>query len=216
MSSIIIKICCSILIGTLLFACNPKVSPSADVLLQKGLKAAKQKKYESCIYNLGKIDDVAPYSNNSKISTPVLIYCHYMQGGYEEVEPMIDNFESVYPNNEQLPYVYYLRGLSHFRMLKNHKKSLNNVESLLLVIKRLDEIAPESKYAQNLNKLRPFLLDVQRKHAMYIAQNYVVTHNFIAAASRYANLYELTLNGETEKMIEKSMDAVLLNLGIQQ
>jgi outer membrane protein assembly factor BamD len=206
----------SLLLCLLVFACKKKPEPTADALLEKGLKNAKEQKYESCIYNLGKIDEIAPYSTHSKTSTPVLIYCNYMQGNYENIQTMIDNFESVYPNNEQLPYVYYLRGLSHFRMIKNHKKSLQNIDNLLTVITRLNEIAPESKYTENLNKIIPFILELQDKHTLYIAQSYVKTQNFIAAMSRYSTLYEGTLTDETKKIIANSMEGVLGNLGIHE
>lgn len=217
MSIITIKsVVFSLILCLAAISCKKKPDVSPEELLEKGLNNARKKNYESCIYNLGKIDEIAPYSTYSKTSTPVLIYCNYMQGNYEKLQAMIDNFESVYPNNEQLPYVYYLRGLSYFRMIKNYKKSLQNIENILVVITRLNEIAPESKYAENLNKIIPFVLELQDHHNLYIAQNYVKTQNFIAAANRYSTLYEGTLNNETKKIIENSMNATLSNIGIHE
>lgn len=199
----------------LAFSCK-KEKETPEQFFEKGIKNAKQRKYEACVFNLSKVDELSPYSNISKQSTPVLIYCHYMQNDLEDVHQMAENYESVYPHSEELPYLYYLRGIAYFRSIKNYRKSIEPAENIIKMVKRINDIAPGSVYAENINKLVPIVIEFQDRHNLYIAQHYVKTNNFISAAGRYSNLYNQTLDEERKKIIENSMKDLLPNLGISE
>lgn len=204
-----------ILIFIAILSCSKKNEPEADIFLKKGFEGAKKKNFETCIYNLSLIDEKFPYSSHSKKSEPVLIYCHYMQKNFETVHTMTESYESLYPNSESLPYLYYLRAISYYRVFKNYKKSSENLDKLILMVKLLNQIAPESEYAENLNKLLPFIGEVQDKHTLYVVQNYIKTQNYIAAVGRLSELYDTTLDEETKKMTEKMMQEILINFGVK-
>ncbi len=198
------------------FACKKQKDIPASVFFDKGISSAKKKNYESCVYNLGKIDEISPYSSHAKTAQPVLIYCHYMQKNYEQVHSMIENFESIYPTSDQLSYLHYISALSYFRVIKSHRKSMQTVQNLALKIQKVNEIDSYSVYAENLNKLLPFIAKIQDENTLYIAQNYAKTNDFISAAARYSTLQEKTLHEETEKIVENSMNDILMNLGIKE
>ena len=197
------------------FSCKKKPPIPAQVLLNKGLKYAKQKKYDSCIAELGKIDDLHPYSGESKTAMPVLIYCHYMNKDYETIYPMIESFESLYPNSDQISYIYYLKALSYFRSIKSHRKSMDLIENLENTIMALYERDPDSQYSKNLFELLPFIEEIKNNNKIYIAQNYVKTHDYISATNRYTELLSQNLDEKQQENIEKSFFAVLKNMGIK-
>ncbi|MFT4967884.1 MAG: outer membrane protein assembly factor BamD, partial [Candidatus Deianiraeaceae bacterium] len=163
-----------------------------------------------------KIDDVSPYSTYSKSATPVLIYCNYMQGNFDSIHPMVEGFESLYPISNQLPYLYYIRTLAYFRVIGNYRKSMQNIENMFTMIHKLNNIAPESEYTQNVNKLIPYTVELQDKKDLYIAQNYLNMDNFISSGSRYSKLYTKTLDRQLKQNVEESMIDILKNLGIQE
>lgn len=196
-----------------LFACVKKEEPTAEFYLSKGFEGAKKKKFETCIYNLSKIDEKFPYSTYSKKSTPVLIYCNYMQKNYEAVHTMVESFESLHPTSNQLAYLYYLRALSYYRAFGNYRKSQENLENLTLMATRLSQIAPESQYVKNLNKLLPFIRTMEDSHTLYIAQHYTQTQNYISAAGRLAELHQATSSSETQRQAAQTMNALLANFG---
>ena len=198
------------------FSCKKHQEVPASIFFDKGLAGAKKKNYESCVYNLTKIDEISPYSSHAKTAQPVLIYCHYMQKNYDQIHPMVENFESIYPTSNQLTYLHYISALSYFRVIKSHRKSMQTVHNLTLKIQKVNEIDPYSVYAENLNKLLPFIAQIQDENTLYIAQNYAKTNDFISAAARYSALQEKTLYKETEKIVENSMSSVLMNLGIKE
>lgn len=213
-----LKICIkSIIVSTLILllftSCKKKPQVPANILLNKGLKYAKSKKYDSCISELSKIDDLYPYSSESKSAAPVLIYCHYMNKDYETVYPMIESFESLYPTSDQISYLYYIKGLAYFRSIKNHKKSMQIIDNLENTITSLNERDSSSIYAQNLSELLPFIAQIRINNQIYTAQNYVITHNHISAAERYSNLLKQDLTSSEKEKLENSFLAVLQNLG---
>lgn len=204
------------LLCVFLFACKKKNEDEPAKLLEKGIQKAIVKNYDSCIFHLSKIDDISPYSEHSKTGMPVLVYCHYMLRDYEQIHSMVESYESLYPSDSQLPYMHYLSALSYFRQIRNHKKSLLIDDKLLLEIQRVNEIAPYSPYAENLNKLLPFIAQMYDSHTLDIAQFYAKTNNYISSAQRYSTLYRETSSDETKKIVEKSIKPILLNMGINQ
>jgi outer membrane protein assembly factor BamD len=212
-STISIVLSFALIVG--LAGCKKKPPIPADVLLAKGLKYAKNQKYDSCISELGKIDELHPYSNESKTATPVSIYCHYMNKDYEAIYPMIESFESLYPNSDQISYLYYLKALSYFRTIKNHRKSMELLDNLENTTVALYDRDPESKYSENLFHLLPFIVETRLDNKIYVAQHYVISQDYIAAAGRYSELYSQDLNATQKENVEKSFSAVLKNLGIK-
>lgn len=205
----IIIICIIIAIS----ACKNK-EDKPDFYLQKGIASAKSKSYQSCIMHLNKIDEIAPYSEESKNAQPILIFCHYANKDYETMYSEIENFESLYPTSSHLAYIYYLKALSYYRIIKNHKKTLQIIENLEHAIAKVNLLDQNGQYLENLNKLRPFIEYTKESHFLYIANNYATTNNFISSAARYTKLYEETTNEDTQKIIANSMQDVMLNMGI--
>jgi|GEM_PF-6591807 len=193
-----------------------KKEKQANYYYEKGINAAKKNNYQSCVFNLNKIDEISPYSQESKNASPVLTFCHYAINDFEEMHTEIESFESLYPTSPELPYLYYLKTLSYYKIFKNHKKSLQIVNSLKNGITKVAEIDDSAEFTPNLNILLPFIEEVHEKNALYIANNYAVTGNFISAASRYSQLYQSTSSEETKKIVENSMQPVLKNLGIKE
>lgn len=205
----------SVVIIALLFACKKK-EKQADYYYNKGINAAKKHNYQSCVFNLNKIDEISPYSQESKNASPILTFCHYAIKDFEAMHSEIESFESLYPTSPELPYLYYLKTLSYYKIFKNHKKSLQIVDSLKNGIAKVSEIDNSAEFTPNLNILVPFIKEVYEKHSLYIANNYAITGNFISSASRYSQIYTSTSSEETKKVVENSMQPILKNLGIKE
>ena len=193
-----------------------KKEKQVDFYYAKGIKAAKKHNYQSCVFNLNKIDEISPYSQESKNASPILTFCHYAIKNFEEMHAEIESFESLYPSSPELPYLYYLKTLSYYKIFKNHKKSLQIIDSLKNGITKVAEIDDSAEFMPNLNILLPFIENVREKNSIYIADNYAITGNFISAASRYSQIYQSTSSQETKKLVENSMQPVLKNLGIKE
>ena len=193
-----------------------KKEKQADYYYNKGINAAKKRNYQSCVFNLNKIDEISPYSQESKNASPVLIFCHYATKDFEEMHSEIEGFESLYPTSPELPYLYYLKTLSYYKIFKNHKKSLQIIDSLNNGIAKVTEIDDSAEFTPNLSILLPFIEEVREKNSLYIANNYAITGNYISSASRYSQIYQATSNDETKKIVENSMQSVLTNLGIKE
>ena len=193
-----------------------KKEKQGDYYYEKGVNATKKRNYQSCVFNLNKIDEISPYSQESKNASPILTFCHYAIKDFEAMHAEIESFESLYPASSELPYLYYLKTLSYYKIFKNHKKSLQIVDSLKNGITKVAEIDDSTEFTPNLNILLPFIEEVHEKNALYIANNYAITGNFISAASRYSQIYQSTSSHETKKIVENSMQPVLKNLGIKE
>jgi outer membrane protein assembly factor BamD len=197
------------------FSCKKKPPIPADVFLTKGIKYAKQKKYDSCVSQLAKIDELHPYSAESKTGMPVLIYCHYMNRDYETIYPMIESFESLYPNSDQLSYLYYIKALSYFRMIKNYRRSMEVILNLENTIFALYERDSQSKYAENLLHLLPFVAEMKLQNKIYTAQYYVSQQDYIAATGRYTEILSQDLEEKQREELEKSFSSVMKNMGVK-
>lgn len=86
-------------------------------LYEEAVKLYDQKKYKQAIRAFQKIEDLYPLSYWAMKAKLLSGVSYYNMGNYSSAASDIDDYIYVYPNGEDLPYVYYLRVLSYYMQI---------------------------------------------------------------------------------------------------
>lgn len=167
---------------------------SEPELYNKGIKAVQGGYFEEAIDNFEKLETHYPFGRHAEQAQLELIYSYYRSGNSSQGLASADRFLRLYPDHENIDYVYYLRGLINFDADKGIFERFSPVDSS----KRdpgaaLDSFAdfstllgqfPNSEYSPDARKRMLFLKNQLAQYEIHVANYYISRGAWIAAANR--------------------------------
>ena len=104
-------------------------------------------------------------------------YSYYSQDYYEDAILELKRYVKVYPSHKDLPYAYYLLGLSYYEQIVDEKKDLQSIlrakKNFSLLIKKF----PKTEYALDASFKIDLIDDVLASKEMYLARYYLQKKN---------------------------------------
>jgi outer membrane protein assembly factor BamD len=170
-----------------LVGCKKKTKQELDYKTQaeKTFNQAMKDVYNgscgSAFKKFEKVSEIYPYSELSKKSSIMQIYCEFLQKNYESAASLADLHEKFYPYDENGDYANYIKSLSLFKLMRGYKRDIAAIEDAELAINILKENYPSSKYN---NILESKMLEIQKLkylNELEIATFYFKTHKFLSA-----------------------------------
>lgn len=167
--------------------------PEAE-LYERGIKAVKTGRHDDAVDNFEKLETHYPFGRYSEQAQLELIYSHYRIGNSQQGLAASDRFLRLYPDHENIDYVYYMRGLINFEADKGlferfaptdsssrdpgaARDSFNDFATLL-------NRFPTSEYAPDARKRMLFLKNQLAQYEIHVANYYVSREAWVAAANR--------------------------------
>ena len=138
-----------------------------------------------------------PYAEQARMD---LAYAYFRDNQPEAALDAIDRFIKLYPLHEDIDYLYYLRGLVHFRRdvsiferMMPQDASAREVASarkafdgFLLLLK----LHPDSSYAEDARQRMVYLRNRLASHEIHVANYYMKREAYIAVNGRARNVLE--------------------------
>lgn len=138
-----------------------------------------------------------PYAEQARMD---LAYAYFRDGQPEAALDSIDRFIKLYPLHESIDYLYYLRGLVHFRRdvsiferIMPQDASAREVvtarrafDAFLLMLK----LYPESSYAEDARQRMIYLRNRLAGHEIHVANYYMKREAYIAVNGRARHVLE--------------------------
>jgi outer membrane protein assembly factor BamD len=160
-----------------------------EILYRQGLERFNKRDYAEALKIFEQIKSNFPDSPPYTIWAELKVGdCHYYQKDYVEAIAAYEEFKKTRPTHEDIPYVYFQIGMSHFQQMRTHdrdqtstKKALSNFE--YLIANTPPNILTE-KAAEKVEVCKKHLAD----HEYYIGNFYYKKGNYQAAASRLEEL----------------------------
>jgi outer membrane protein assembly factor BamD len=150
--------------------------------------------YNRAIQLLNQLDSLFPFGPMSKQIQLDLIFAYYKSLKTAQAVASIDRFIRLNPNDKDLDYVYFMRGLVNMGSEDNlfqdmfgidrADKSLEKSREAFQNFKTLIGKFPKSKYAADSRKRMTFILDKMARRELYVAQYYMKQGAYLAAANR--------------------------------
>jgi len=164
---------------------KPKEEMTARELASTGMDAFKSNDYRKTIESFKKLLDWYPFSKYAILAELKTADAHYSLKEYDEAVVGYEEFESLHPQNEAIPYVIYQTGLCYFQQIDTTDRDQNAAEKALATFRRLEKQFPHNTYTikaqEHVDKCQKSLAG----HELNVGLFYFKSKHYKAALKRF-------------------------------
>jgi outer membrane protein assembly factor BamD len=157
----------------------------ADELAADGMEAFEDGNYKAAIESFEKLKDWYPFSKYAILAELKMADAHFHRNEYEEAIFAYEEFESLHPRNEAIPYVIYQIGRCYFEQVDTIDRDQTSAQKALDTFTRLTKNYPNSEYARKAHAHRNQCRKVLAGHELYVGIYYYKGKHYKAAMSRF-------------------------------
>lgn len=179
-----------------LFGCasTPEKEATPRVLYEEAIELHKQANYDGANKKFEVLISTFPTSPYSRQAMVDRVYFYYLRKKYALAVDSADRFINTHPDNPNVAYVLYMKGLSYFRddrgildIVGRQNPATRDPKSMQLSFQALRELTeqyPDSPYAVDATKRMRYLINTLAEGEIHVAEYYVRRGAMLAAISR--------------------------------
>lgn len=185
-----------------------------QILYRSTQRAMRSANYTAAIRGLQRLEARFPFGRYAEQAQLEIIYAEYMALSYDSARASADRFIRLHPQNPNLDYAYYLKGLAaynkdsgifdRFFASDASKKDVTSAGEAYADFAELLIRFPASKYAPDSKQRMIYLRDLLARAELNIANYYMTRGAYIAASNRARYVVE------TYSKSEPAADALAL------
>lgn len=196
---------CSSIEGLFSEKYETKILPDspADDIYNQGLARLQKKDYDGASKKFEEIDKQHPYSSYSKKGMIMTTYAEYEAGKYAEAIASGQRFIGRYPTSPDIPYAYYLVGMSYYQQIPDITRDQETAQKALAAFNVVVTKYPKSEYAEDAKYKVQVTRDQLAGKEMSIGRFYLRRNNYTAAINRFRDVlgqYQTTRHAEEALM----------------
>lgn len=188
------------LFALLLAACaggdkyDPTAGWSAEKLYGEAKSSLNDGKYDEAIKYFESLEARYPYGGYAQQAQLEIAYAYYKQGEPASAVAAADRFIKLHPDNPNVDYAYYLKGLTHFNedlglfgWISGQDPTERDPKSTRDAFDAFKELAqrfPASKYAPDSLARMKYLVNALATHEVHVARYYMKRGAYVAAVNR--------------------------------
>lgn len=161
---------------------------SAPELAADGMEEYRQGNYKRAIENFEKLRDWYPFDRYAILAELKIADSHYQLKQYDEAVVAYQEFESLHPMNEAIPYVVYQIGLCYYEQITTIDRDQSAARNALMVFERLQRQFPDHQYSKRAGEHIHTCLKSLAGHELYVGKFYFKKKNYKAAVNRFKNI----------------------------
>jgi len=155
-----------------------RIYEKAQTFLAKGA-------YGSAAREFDEVERQHPYSTWATKAQIMSAYSHYRANNYAEAISGLKRFIQLHPSHPDIPYAYYLRGLSYYEQISDITRDQKMTELALKTFKELIARFPDTKYAKDARLKIELTEDHLAGKDMEIGRYYLNQRHYLAAVNRF-------------------------------
>jgi outer membrane protein assembly factor BamD len=161
---------------------------SAPELAADGMEEYREGNYRRAIENFEKLRDWYPFDRYAILAELKIADSHYQLKQYDEAVVAYQEFESLHPLNEAIPYVIYQIGLCYYEQITTIDRDQSAARNALMVFERLQKQFPDHQYSKRAGEHIHTCLKSLAGHELYVGKFYFKKKNYKAAMNRFKNI----------------------------
>jgi len=165
-----------------------KEERSANELIADGMESFEDGKYEKAIEAFEQLKDWYPFSKYAILAELKLADSHFHQEAYAEAIVAYEEFESLHPRNEAIPYVIYQIGQCYFEQVDTIDRDQANTRKALDTFNRLIKSYPDNEFSKKALAHRTACQKSMAGHDMYVGRFYLKSKRYKAALHRFQSV----------------------------
>lgn len=179
---------------------NAEVSAPVEQMYQKAHDSMRKNNWDRAETDFRALIAQYPYGAYTEQALVETAYAQYKAGKRDDAVSTIDKFIRTYPNQRNVPYMYYLRGLANANSdmvflqrvwrLDSSRRDLAAPNQAYSDFAQVVEHYPNSRYAADARQRMAVLRNIFARHELDTALYYLNRKAWIAAATRAKYLLE--------------------------
>ncbi len=161
---------------------------SETKLYEEAVELFDQKKYKQAIRVFQKIEDLYPFSYWAMKAKLLSGISHYNISNYSSAASDMEDYIYIYPNGEDLPYVYYLRVLFYYIQINKVQFGQQTAYKALELATEYVNLFPDSKYTEEINEKAKLITKHILAKEYSIGKFYFKRGEYLAAIKRFQNI----------------------------
>ncbi|MDG1676551.1 MAG: outer membrane protein assembly factor BamD [Paracoccaceae bacterium] len=163
---------------------------AAEEIFNSGEKEILRKRYGDAAEKFTEVERLYPYSDWAKRALIMQVYSFHKDQSYENVVSAANRFIEFHPNDKDVPYAYYLIGLSYYDQVLAIGRDQELAKEALRVFSLITKEYPESKYASSSQIRFNFLRDHLASKEMEVGRYYLKRSHYAPAINRFRGVIE--------------------------
>jgi outer membrane protein assembly factor BamD len=131
-----------------------------------------------------------PYSEWATRAQLMSAYAYYEANDYDQAVAAAERFIELHPGHQDVPYAYYLIGISYYEQISDVGRDQKMTERALAAFDELLRRFPNSEYAKDAQLKADLARDHLAGKEMSIGRYYLRRGQYLAAINRFRNVVE--------------------------
>lgn len=159
-----------------------------------GVRSVETGNWPRAIAAFQQIEAAFPFGRYAAQSQLELIYAYYKNGESEAARAAADRFIRLYPDNPNIDYVYYMKGMAFYsedsRILGRwlptdpSKRDPGKARESFADFAQLLQLFPESEYAPDARARMIYLRNLLAQYEIHVSEFYIERQAYLAALTR--------------------------------
>ena len=131
-----------------------------------------------------------PYSKWATQAQLMAAYSYYYGNEYADAVVALDRFIQLHPSHKDIPYAFYLKGLSYYEQISDISRDQRMTELALKTLNELIARFPNSRYARDAKVKIDLTNDHLAGKDMEVGRYYLIQRHYAAAINRFLIVIE--------------------------
>jgi len=149
------------------------------------MKEFNKGNYSYAVEHFEKLKDWYPFSKLAVLAEIKIADSHYRLKEYEEAVLAYEQFESLHPRNEKIPYVLYQIARCYYDRINTIDRDQTPARNALHAFNRFMKQFPANRYSRQSEAYIRKCLRSLAEHELYVGRFYFKTKQYKAALYRF-------------------------------
>jgi outer membrane protein assembly factor BamD len=161
-----------------------------DVLYNRALDDLGAQDYKNAAKEFEEVDRQHPYSVWATKAEIMAAFTYYESNKYDDAIIALDRFIQLHPGHKDIPYAYYLKGVSYYEQISDVERDQRATQQALDALSDVAKRFPDTPYARDARLKVELAIDHLAGKEMEIGRYYQKRHLYVGAINRYRTVIE--------------------------
>lgn len=171
-------------------ASNEYVEGSVDELYNKAMDELLAERYKQAAKLFDEVDRQHPYSVWSTRAQIMSAYANYKNDKFDDAIIGLDRFIQLHPNDRDITYAYYLKGMAYYDQIKDVKRDQTSAREALKTFDEMNKRFPNSRYSRDVTRKIDLINDHLAGKEMDVGRFYLKRGQQLAAIGRFRTVVD--------------------------
>ena len=187
---------------------------AAEEIFNSGERDLIRRRYNDAAEKFKEVERLYPYSDWAKRALIMQVYSFHKDKEYENVVSAANRFIEFHPKDKDIPYAYYLIGLSYYDQVLAIGRDQKLTQEALKIFKLIIKEYPDSEYASSSQIKFDFLKNQLASKEMEVGRYYLKRSHYVSAINRFRGIIEdFSTTSQVPEALHRLVEAYL-SLGL--